>query len=312
MKWKKILPLIGILIFVYLLWKIGLGSIFSNFKDINYFYFVIAIVLIPVGLIFQTEKWTLILQRQKIKLSFKKSFKIYLLGMFYGLITPARTGSLLRANYLQEEIKKPWIVCASGIILERILDLIAICVFAFIGVIFILRGASVVFLPILIAVSLIFILGCVVIFSKKMSKFFLEKTFFFLMSKRIKEKSKNLFESFYDSLPNMKKLVPPFIFTVLTWIVLYLQSYFVARAFGIDIQWWIFIFLMPITVLVVLLPISISGLGTRDATWVFLITKVTGVAPADKALVFSIVAFLLNLIIPALFVLFTMKEYLKK
>ena len=312
MKWKKILPWIGILIFIYLLWKIGIGNILDNFKDLNYIFLIIAIILIPFALVLQTKKWDLILQRQKIKLPFKKAFRFYLLSMFYGLITPARVGSLLRANYLQEEIKKPWIVCASGIVLERLLDLVSICLFAFVGVVFILRESYSVFLPILIAVALVFVLVCIVIFSRKVSRFFLEKIFFFLMSKRIKEKSKEMFESFYESLPNVRKLVPPFVFTTLTWILLYLQSFFVAKAFGINIEWWIFIFLMPITVLVVLLPISVSGLGTRDATWVFLITKVTGVAPADKALVFSVFAFLLNLVIPVLFVLFTMKEHLKK
>ena len=163
MKWKKILPLIGILIFIYLVYKIGLGEIFKNFKDMHYGYFFVAVVFAFAILFFQTLKWLLILKEQKIYLSFWKAFKYYLISIFYGLVTPAKIGALMRVPYMKEEVNKSWEECASSVILERILDLIVIFSLAVIGAVVLSEHLGG-FLLVLVIAILAFIFGCFVLF----------------------------------------------------------------------------------------------------------------------------------------------------
>ena len=309
MNWKKLLPVVGIVIFIYLVNKIGLISILKNMGEVNFIYFFISILMIPIILILQTTKWVLILKKQRIKLKFNLAFKYYLISLFYGIITPARIGALTRASYMQEKVDKPWVVCASGIVLERILDLIIVFFMALLGIIIFseIFGAL---LPTLIISIAILLIGCFIIFHKKTCRFVLKKILKIFMPKRLKAKSEIMFNSFYDNLPPFKKLIFPLIFTLFTWSIIYLQAYFVAKSFGIDIFWLLFLVLMPIGTIIALIPISISGLGTREITNIY-IFQFFGVS-ADKILTFSVVAYLLNSIIPLLVALLSFKKEIRK
>jgi uncharacterized membrane protein YbhN (UPF0104 family) len=67
---------------------------------------------------------------------------------------------------------------------------------------------------------------------------------------------------------------------------------------------------MPLGTIVVLLPISISGLGTREVSLVFLF-GFFGI-PADKVVTFSIVGHLINLIAPFIIALISTKGHISK
>ncbi|MBU1246209.1 MAG: lysylphosphatidylglycerol synthase transmembrane domain-containing protein [Nanoarchaeota archaeon] len=309
MNWKKILPVIGIVIFVYLIKKIGVGTILKNFEGINYFYFAIVIALVPIILLLQVTKWILILKEQKIDLKFSLAFKYYVLSVFYGFVTPGRVGALVRASYMKDEIKKPWLACVSSIVLERILDLIVIFGLAIIGII-VLSEFFGAFLLTLIIVIAAFIVGCVLLLWGKTSNFIFKKVWQFLLPPKFKKESDKAFSDFYNNLIGIKKLILPFLFTFLTWCAIYIQSYFAGKSFGIDLSWLIFLIVVPIGTIMVMLPISISGLGTREVTLAYLFSFF-GIA-ADKVVSFSLTVFVLNAIIPLILVLLSFRTVLKK
>ena len=99
-KIRRILPFIGIAIFIYLLIKLNVTNIFDQIKSMNLFYILLAGVIALIYFIFQTLKWFVIAQKQEIKVPFKEAIKINLITNFYGFITPGRLGSVIRADYL--------------------------------------------------------------------------------------------------------------------------------------------------------------------------------------------------------------------
>ncbi|MBU3940417.1 MAG: flippase-like domain-containing protein [Nanoarchaeota archaeon] len=309
MKWKKILPLIGILIFIYLVYKIGFSEIASNFKNIHYGYFFIAILLAFAILLFQTFRWMLILKEQKIYIPFRKAFKFYLISVFYGLITPAKIGSLMRVPYMKEEVDNSWAECASSIILERIFDLLILFSLAIIGTVVLSEYVGA-FLPVLILAIFAFIISCFILLNKKLTRIFLKRFVYIIIPARFKRRTQEVFDAFYNSLPRLRRLILPFLFTFFLWVMLYTQTYFVAKSFGVNVPWIIFLVVVPIVTLVTLLPISISGIGTREITFVYLF-GFFGVAQGT-VLTFSVVTFLLNAIVPIIVVLSSMRESLKK
>jgi len=309
MKWKKILPLIGILIFIYLVYKIGLGEIANNFRDIHYGYFFVAVLLSFVTLFFQTFRWRLILKEQKIYIPFGKAFKFYLISVFYGLVTPAKIGSLMRVPYMKEEVDNSWAECASSVILERIFDLVILFSLAIIGTVVLSEYVGA-FLPVFIIAISVFIIGCFILLNKKLTRILLKRFVSIIIPARFKRRTQEVFDAFYSSLPRFRRLVLPFLFTLLLWTLLYTQTYFVARSFGVEVPWVIFLVVVPIVTLVTLLPISLSGIGTREITFVYLF-GFFGVAQST-VLTFSVVTFLLNAIIPVIVVLVAMRESLKK
>ncbi len=105
MKWKsikKILPVIGIGLFIYLLIKLDITKIFNEIANINWFYIFISLIFVFVFFITQTVKWFVLARKQKIKIPFKEAFKVNLISSFYGFVTPAKIGSIIRIDYLKK------------------------------------------------------------------------------------------------------------------------------------------------------------------------------------------------------------------
>jgi uncharacterized protein (TIRG00374 family) len=73
--------------------------------------------------------------------------------------------------------------------------------------------------------------------------------------------------------------------TIANYIVLMLRVYVLVLALHLEVPFWYFVMVMPLIRLVGLLPISISGIGTRDITMIYLFGQV-GI-PQEASLVLS-------------------------
>ena len=307
MKLSKILPIIGLLIFTYLIYKIGLTEIIQAFTITNYTYFIIAIITVLFVIFFQTYKWNLILKIQKYKIPFKTILKIQLISIFYGFITPARAGSIIRSKYLNEITGKSLVNASSNTIIERILDIASILLLTMIGILLFLNYFSGMINAIL-AFTLIFAIAAIIFTNKSNTKKFLRFFYEFLLPKKYKLKAREYFYEFYKEMPKKRKLSYPFITCLITWILIYSVSYFVALSIGISLPYYYFITLYPISTLLGMLPISPSGLGVREATLVGIFTTF-GIA-SNQIVAMSLISVILANAIPSVigFILSLKKE----
>ena len=104
---KKFMPLIGVTLLIYLIVDIGTDEIISTFLQISPLYVIIAVMLTLPRVLLRNLGWQLILKKQKIFVSYIKSLKIFLIGYFYGSITPGYIGQLMRIPYLKDETNEP-------------------------------------------------------------------------------------------------------------------------------------------------------------------------------------------------------------
>jgi len=302
MKIKKILPIIGLLLFAYLIYDIGVLNLFNTIKNANISYIFIGAILTPLFILPLAFKWFIILKKQKFNLNFFYVLKLYYIGAFYGFITPARTGSLIRAYYLKKKTKRRLIECASSIVIERIMDLFAVFIFAFIGAFFILKSNLNLFYTLIISFIVFFIL-ILIFMRKKRAMFLLSLIYNYILPKNIKEKADNSLNTFYDSLPKLRNLIIVFALTIFTWIFLYVQTFLFAKAFNINnIPFYIFFPLISIGTVVATIPISVSGLGTREFTLITLFS-LFNVNP-ESVISMSLVSFVLVGLIEGLIGLF--------
>ena len=70
MNWKKILPVIGIGILIYLLFKINLANIGRELMNANLPLLLIALGMVFFVMIVQTFKWFIVAKKQKINDSY--------------------------------------------------------------------------------------------------------------------------------------------------------------------------------------------------------------------------------------------------
>jgi len=297
---KKYLPIIGIGLFLYILIKLNLKEVFKQIAETNKFYLLIAVFLVSFYLFFQTLKWHILARKQGMKIPFLESFKINIISDFYGLVTPGKLGSVIRASYLKKyaDVGKG----LSNFVIDKVLDLGSLFFLAIILGFFVLReqlnsvmGVLVLFFVLLILISVIF-------YNKQRSRFFLRIIYRKFIPKKMKEKAKATFNAFYEGLPKKNALTEVFLWNLIAWIMNYVVVYFIALSLGIQIKFIYLLAIYPVATLVAQIPITISGLGTREATliWLFGLFNVEAV----KVFSMSFMGIFIMAILPSLFALF--------
>jgi hypothetical protein len=301
MKLRKFFPIIGIIIFVVLLFRLDLSQIANEISNIKINFLFIAIAFSLLIIITQTLKWFVIARYQKIKVPFLEAIKINLIGSFFGTVTPAKIGGVLRSEYLKKysdnKIGKP----VGNFIIEKILDL---CSIGFLAVIasLILSDMLPIKSGVQIIILLVFVLMLVVVLNENISRKFFsigKKLFGKMISLEVKNKIKGEVYSFYADKPNNKYFFLFFLINLLSWITLYVTTYFVGRALGIDISVFYYLTILPVVTLISQIPITVAGLGVREGTMMG-IFGLLGVE-ATKVFSMSLLGLIIGELIPGFF-----------
>lgn len=282
-KIKKFFPIIGIALFVYLLLKLDITKIFQEIGKMNISFLLPIIILVVLFYIIQTLKWFVIARKQKINLSFWEAFKINWVSNFYGFITPGKLGTIIRTNFLKEKGATTG-KGVSNFVIDKVLDLSSLFILTVVfGFMFYKDLIPRIYLY---QIGVIFILIAVLFFifyKKDNCKFLLKFVHERIIPKKFKEKSRVLFESFYEDLPAISFLLFVFIINLLCWIMNYLVLYLIALSLGMNVGFVFFLIALSISTIVAQIPITINGLGTREIALISLL----GILGIDSVKVFS-------------------------
>lgn len=262
---KKILPVVGIVILIYIITTLDLEEIVAVFTEIHPVYSFLSFFLIIPILLLTNIQWQILLKKQKIQVSFLYSLKNILIGYFYGFITPGGLGAYTRSLYLKYESREPLPKCVSNIITFNTIDYITLLLIAAIGGV--LLSGKFPYLFLAIVMVLIIVIALFLFFLKQgKSKVMFTKLVQSRIFETVKNRLEDPIESFYENLPGFRDVLLPFSISIVGWIVRFSEFYIVSRLFFIDVPYIYFIFIIAIADVVATLPISIYGLGTREAT----------------------------------------------
>jgi glycosyltransferase 2 family protein len=286
---KKYLGLIGVIIFLVILTKIDLSKFWSNLSEIKFSLFIFAVLLNIPQLFLKAYRWNQLLKKQSIQYGLKDSFFVYLSSLFIGIVTPSRVGEFVKALYLKIDKKISISRAVSSVLVDRLLDIYLLIVLGTIGLwkLQILKELSNFFL-ILAAFSVFLI----VLLNKKVMQKFFGLFYRFTILKKFKENINEKFKDFYDGISELIsfKLFFPIILTCLSSFLFFIQCYIIVIAMGLSIDFLTIIFFMAVANLISFVPISIFGLGTRDAVLIYFFSFI-GLNP-ETAVSYSFLIFI--------------------
>ncbi len=289
---KKFLPLIGIAIFVYIVYNLDIEKIIVVFLSINPIFIICSLTLTIPRLIIRNTAWQIIQKEQKITISFFQSLKIFLIGYFYGSITPGYIGQIMRVPYMKEKTGAPYGKLFVNSLMETIIHTLSLYGMMLIGALLVMGV-----LPELLYISGIWVVLLAIILFYFVKRERGEKLFHLLIQYLIPKKLKtNLYrfvDTFYTDFPEIKKLLLPLILGIFTWIIIFSQEYIIVLALGIDIPYLYFLLLFPIANVVGFIPITFAGLGTRELTAIFLFSTLFGVVE-EEVFVFTLLGFVIT------------------
>jgi uncharacterized protein (TIRG00374 family) len=111
------------------------------------------------------------------------------------------------------------------------------------------------------------------------------------------EKLNGTIQQFYEDMPQFRDIMFPFLLSIGGWLLRFSLFYFVAQLFSISLFLPLFIAILVVADIVALIPISIYGLGTREATLLGLFSLFN--IPAENVISFSLFIFIVSWMIPS-------------
>jgi len=310
MNFKKILPVIGIVILVVILFTLDFGKIFDIFSKLNPLYLFLSFFILVPLLILANIEWQLLLRRQKIHVSFWYSIKNFFIGYFYGFITPGAFGAYTRSIYLSKESGAPLPKCVSNIIILNTLEFLAMLFVGAIGAIYLSHLYPYLFYTIIVV--MIIVLGLFLFFFKsERSKVLFSKIVQMRIFATLKDKVEGSIDTFFDDLPRFKDVILPFAISIFGWALKNVMFFYVAKMFSINIGFIDFIFIMAVVDVIASIPVSIYGLGTREASMIAMFS-VFGVAKepiVSLSLFWFVVIWLTPSVIGAIVTFFETKDF---
>lgn len=273
MKVSKLLPLIGILIFLYLLATIDLGQVTTMLLAANPFYFGAAVGLTFLIIMLKAFKWQLIFNTYHLSLPFRRFLPPWIIGLSLSMITPGKVGDFAKATYLSD--KAPLGKGITSVMADRIIDLLTLFILTIIGLSYFAttyaQNTSLLLTTYLLFA--IFIIAVLLLSKQRIASLILRPFYIRFLPQKMKEKVRSVYSDFYSGigviLGRKRIIITVSILTFIVWLSNTLVLYLLALSLGFQIPYEFLLIVFPIITLLEALPISFSGVGTRDAAMVF-------------------------------------------
>ncbi len=256
-------------IIVYLLLKVvPVREALDALKDIHFFWLALSFSLHALGLIISAHRWQILIHAQGDDVPLGFLAKSYLVGNFFNLFLPTRFGGDVVRIWDGSRYSKSLLKSSAIVLVERFTGIIILLVFAFTASLLRLDMAR--RLPIIWISLLVGLLGlfAAFLFLTPAARILLLK----MPDKGVLLKIKTKALEFHKIVLVYKEKRIPFLWA-LFWALLLqinviLHYWLAGKAFSLDIRLLDYFIFIPIILLILTIPVTISGLGLREVIFI--------------------------------------------
>lgn len=283
---------VSLFFLIYLLTKLHPETFIGELKKVKIGYFILATFSYLLTMYFSTVRWAYFI---KVKKSFKELFELYMIGTFFNLFMPGTIGGdAIKAYYLYKDTvsakKGDSLV---SVFMERYMGL---CGLIFIATVGLILGYS--YIAGSFIVSLLMIIIVCFILSSLAVVFFPYEIFY--------KKLQGVRKSIGEYLKNYKIVLNTFFLSLLVqgigiWVV-----YILGLSLEVKASFTSYLIFIPIISVISMVPISFSGVGVREYSFLYLF-GIVGVTK-EKAVSLSLLWFLVMIITGLIGMVFYIKK----
>lgn len=283
------LRLLGLALLFFLLSRIDLAELARTWNTIRLDWLAgaIALNLPQIGL--KAYRWQRLLRAQHIRYPFAQAALSYFGSIFVGLLTPGRVGEFVKAFHVSRDCQLSLAQGLSSVLVDRLFDLYAL--FAVGGAALLALAPGGLGIATLGALALLLIVPVALFVNAATFAWFCKIG---VKLGRLGEKVFNPQSWLWEvhtgirQLPLREALIAGLI-TLVAYSIFFSQCYLLAQALNVRAGFGTISYAVALGSLVTLLPISISGLGTREAAIVAYLGQ-AGVSE-EIAMSFSLLVF---------------------
>ncbi len=296
---KTVITIVQVLITLVLLWWVfhdpdkrremaeALGR-----ANVGWLFFGLLVFL--VSTVLATARWKVLLEVQDVHLTWRRSWQLFMIGMFFNLFMLGTTGGDVVKMFLtMREAPKNRAAALLSVFMDRVIGMMALI---FLSIVFLyLRydilshtpqsAALLQLLLMLMAAALVITVGLFVFSGLGLVHYLPQWT-------PLRGKIVELSAAYHMYAKAWRQTLVAFMVSFPLFALFFTTFYCAARAFTDQIGLLDIYSIMPVVAVITAIPISVSGLGLRENLFVQLLAPF-GVVPAIAALI-SITGFLIN------------------
>ena len=288
--WAWALRLFGLALLAVLLFRLDLQRVYTILSQAKLSLVWIAITLTIPLIWLKTRRWEIILRAQGVRYGGWSAFLAYFGSLFIGFLTPGRLGEFVKVFHVQHECDAPLALAFSSVLADRLFDLFALLSVGALAIVSLSMADTSAIVAITVLAALIIVLLLL----------FLNPTAFGFFQQlaggwgRLGEMffgPDGWLTGIHHSLHRLttRSLLASVLLTLFAYGVFFGQNYLLAQALDLDVSFVTTSYAVALGSLITLLPISISGLGTREAVMIAYLG--TAGISSEAALGFSLLVF---------------------
>jgi len=280
----KIAVSLGLLILI--LTRLKWSTIIHEIKAANYIFLIPATLLYFIAILLSTYRWIIFLKLRSIVLTLSQALKYYLISIFAGNFLPSGGLDVVRAIYAGKGGKVSTALAATFI--DRLSGFYAILFYLIIAAITLTMKTK--------ALLNITIIGILLLLAINLLLF--TKQFYEMVNKvkrnKITTPILKFLNSIYEYRNEWSLILKTLPISILIQLLFSLVPIVISFGLKVKIPIWESILLLPIINFVMMIPVTISGLGLREGAFIILYGDLIG---REKALLLSLLYYLTSVII---------------
>ena len=231
-----------------------------------------------------SRRLQLVFKVQEVKVGFLQTFYLSFVGMFFNLFFPSAFGGDVAKGYFAYQYSGKKLGSLTGVLLDRLLGLVTLSGITLAAVTLYGHPLQVPAMKCSLYgwVGLL-VFGAVFFTHRRFAQKF-QFLFALIPSTQLRQKLSDLYHAIREYRNHKQLLFSCCIISVMAQFLFLAQNYFLSRALGIRISPAPFFVLMPLVAFVSLAP-SLSGLGVREAGFVFFFKSLI---PTEQAFAVSL------------------------
>jgi hypothetical protein len=280
---------LGLILLIGLLFRVDLHQLVRLMQHAEVLPVIMALLLLLPLITIKTLRWQALLRAQSVHIRIQPALLAYFGSLFIGLLTPGRLGEFVKAVHVRQECGTPLTYAISSVFTDRLFDLYLLLIV----------GGAALFALAPGNIELGALIGSFVVVTLPLILFLNDYTFGWVQRDWLSRWQGSHIGRPITWLIEVRsgmcmlswpRLLSSSGLTMLAYGVFFGQCYLLARALDLDLSFIEVSYAVALGSLVTLIPISISGLGTREAAIIAYLGTL-GIS-AEQALGFSLLVFL--------------------
>ncbi len=269
-RFRWLLRLLGLALFVAILAVVDIPHILEYLARANFWLVGLSVMLVVPHLATKAWRWQALLRSVGISISLVEACRLYAIGQAAGFLTPGQAGDAVKAVYLKgagHSLGRSLVT----VVVDRLFDLLVVGGFALWGIFVfgqVPQGQT--------ATIVLFVLGIIVLFVLFASRGWQQP-----LAGLIKRIVPQRLLRGRDPQQSLEGLVLPSsallwagVITLISFVVSYYRSWLLFAALGVNVPLAQFLAATSIAGIAAILPVTVGGVGTRDAAFVVLFSMI--------------------------------------